>query len=108
MSDKSKRAVPLNREDRERMAKLYEEVASRLVEMGMIVARTLGLDPKSHAPVFERRKDEDRKMADMVVESEPFVRLISNQDRTSTGCYSYLSSAVMLCGGKPGDGRKSK
>jgi hypothetical protein len=37
-------SVPLNPEDRARMARLYEEIEGRLHEMALIAARTLALD----------------------------------------------------------------
>jgi hypothetical protein len=37
-------AVPLSEEDHRRMARLYEEVDSRIQEMTLIMARTLGRD----------------------------------------------------------------
>jgi hypothetical protein len=39
-------AVRLSADDRLRMARLYEEVAGRVMEMSLIVARTLGEDSK--------------------------------------------------------------
>jgi hypothetical protein len=36
--------VPLGEKDRRRMARLYEEVDSRIKEMALIIARTLGRD----------------------------------------------------------------
>ena len=39
-----KETVLLHAEDRHRMTRLYEEVLTRLEEMAMIAARTLGID----------------------------------------------------------------
>ena len=42
-------AKPLSPEDRARMSRLREEIAGRLEEMGLIVARTLGREEKGHS-----------------------------------------------------------
>jgi hypothetical protein len=52
-----KETILLNAEDRHRMTRLYEEVLTRLDEMAMITARTLGMSVavESHvlfSPVF--------------------------------------------------------
>jgi hypothetical protein len=97
-----KNAIKLTGDDAARMSRLYEEVLSRLSEMARITARTVDLDPNVHGPVFERCKDTEHEMVNMTIEPSPFMRIISNSDRTSTACYSYTEAAVMLCGGKPG------
>jgi len=92
-----KEVVELSEEDAIRMATLYEEVVPRLTEMAYIVARNLGLDPQSHAPVFERRGKE-RSMQNMAIEPDAHVRILSNAEGDSTGCYDYKKRAVVLCG----------
>lgn len=97
MNEGKKRRVHLSEEDRARMARLYEEATSRLTEMALIIARNLSLDPKNHGPVFERARDRDRSMANMAIESNAFVRLVSNSDRTSNGCYLYSEGVAVTC-----------
>jgi hypothetical protein len=100
----NKEPIALNEEERARMAKLYEQVSASLKEMALITARVLQLDPSKHAPTFERRSPGDRQMTDMSIEPDIFIRVVSNFDGSSTGCYSYAKGLIMLCGGKPGGG----
>jgi hypothetical protein len=97
VNDSKKRRVQLSEDDRARMARLYEETTVRLTEMAMIVARNLGLDPDKHAPVFERARDADRAMTHMSIDPGVPVRLVSNSNRTSNGCYLYRESVAVAC-----------
>ena len=94
----SARLVQLPEDDRVRMARLYEEVTPRLIEMALIVSRVLSLSPAEHAPLFTARQPSDRRMANMVIEPNVPVRLLADATGTSTGCYIYSDGAVLLCG----------
>jgi hypothetical protein len=72
--------VLLDAEDRRRMTRLYEEVLTRIEEMAMITARTLGTSPAGAGDVLFR----------------PFgsghaVEVLRGAD--ATGCYDYLQGS---------------
>jgi len=74
-------AVLLHAEDRQRMARLYEEALVRLEEMAMITARNLDLDPRS---AFEVRFS---PMAGAENGEAGAVELV--RDVLASGCYDY-------------------
>jgi hypothetical protein len=78
---KPKEAVVLCSEDRMRMVRLYEEVQTRLDEMAMIVARTLGLQAGPTAQVKFSPRFADSEVTATAVEIVSTPR--------GCGCYDY-------------------
>jgi hypothetical protein len=95
-----KKETPLSREHAERMRALHSLVVKALQEMGGIVAETLSLDLKTHAPVFSpHTHDETRlKMEAMTFPVGRPVLVVTNTDGTSTGCYLPDRGSVAKCG----------
>jgi hypothetical protein len=73
-------AVLLHADDRQRMARLYEEVLTRLEEMAMITARNLRLEPRAAIEVRFRPLG----VADGEARAVELLR-----DAFASGCYDY-------------------
>jgi hypothetical protein len=102
---KNKKFITLSDSDTNRVAVLHDEILERISEIGRIVAPKLGLDLATHYPTFERHEidiDLSPRPGVSIEERVVLVRVLTNADGTSTGCYLRKTGVITLCGGKPG------
>lgn len=64
VKSKAKKFVKLPEEDKQRMARLYEEVKGRLTEMSLIVARNLKMPTTDQTTVMLRPVNHGREKTD--------------------------------------------
>jgi len=92
MQDNSTHVVELAHEDRQRMARLYEEVNGRLAEMGMIVSRTLGLSEPENRTLSFQPMTQDAAIARNRFQGTKIVCT-----PVGCGCYDYDGGECWAC-----------
>jgi hypothetical protein len=88
------RAVELEGADRERMARLYEEVTGNVQQMATIMGRKLHM-PGTWSEVTIRVSQ--GSAAGDVDEDEIEVELVVNPETGETGCYDYVDNICVPC-----------
>lgn len=93
--------VKLNEYDRERMARLYEEVKGRLLEMSLIMARNLNMSVSERTTVMLRPIGiEPGVQADSVQQARGIVEVHCTQTPDGVwecGCYDYDEGTCGPC-----------
>jgi len=89
--------IPLTTEDKVRMARLYEEVCSRLQEMALITGRTLGMSTDNLDYTFRRLKNTGQAapQLDALIRFQGIEIICSPTG--GCGCYDYDAGICFPC-----------
>ena len=87
--------TPLSEDDRQRMARLYEEVQGRLKEMSLIISRTLGMQLSDSTRVMLRPRE--GKEADAPGDHVEVHCTQMPDGHFECGCYDYDAGTCGPC-----------
>ena len=86
---------PLSEDDRQRMARLYEEVQGRLKEMSLIISRTLGMQLSDSTRVMLRPREGEE--ADAPGNHVEVHCTLMPDGHFECGCYDYDAGTCGPC-----------